>query len=421
MPIRSVVAAGGSGVYTIQNINNPDYIVSGNITLSNALTLATTCRRCAFRRRRESPASGANPAISINGGGTTTKAVYLYGNNSTTFTGNIIITNAGGFKSANASSLSSANTVFMDSTAFFDNGSLNLTIAGLNNYGGGGGTVAAAGGSGISLTLGGGGSYLFGGVINNSGGIVKSGSGQQILSGVNLYTGPTVVNSGTLLVNGSLASGSTVTVSGGRFGGTGTINGPTTVNAGAVLAAGNNGIGTLTFNNNLTLNAASTNSFNVTTAGGVSNKVAVAGTYGGHWPTALSGTSGSDNRHISFVHLWQHQRDNFQHEPGIRRGSCWNRLRCRHGHRPDGTLRGRLGVNLTPTNIMTSVSGNVLTLSWPADHTGWRLLMQTNHLAAGLSANTNDWVTVPGSAGIHQTNITMNLALPTEFYRLVYP
>ena len=78
-------------------------------------------------------------------------------------------------------------------------------------------------------------------------------------------------------------------------------------------------------------------------------------------------------------------------------------------------------VNTNPTNIVASVSGNVLHLSWPADHTGWRLLVQTNHLAAGISANTNDWTTVPGSAGINQTNITMDPTKKTEFYRLTYP
>jgi hypothetical protein len=77
-------------------------------------------------------------------------------------------------------------------------------------------------------------------------------------------------------------------------------------------------------------------------------------------------------------------------------------------------------VNTNPTNILVSVSGNVLHLSWPADHTGWRLLVQTNHLT-GLSLNPTDWTTVPGSAGINQTNITINPANKTEFYRMVYP
>jgi hypothetical protein len=78
-------------------------------------------------------------------------------------------------------------------------------------------------------------------------------------------------------------------------------------------------------------------------------------------------------------------------------------------------------VNTTPTSITSVVSGKTLILSWPADHTGWRLLVQTNHLATGISLNTNDWTTVAGSAGINQTNITVDPAKKTEFYRLTYP
>jgi hypothetical protein len=78
-------------------------------------------------------------------------------------------------------------------------------------------------------------------------------------------------------------------------------------------------------------------------------------------------------------------------------------------------------VNTAPTNITATVSGHVLSLTWPADHTGWRLLAQTNNLASGLSANTNDWMTVPGSDLVNQATITINPAVKSGFYRLVYP
>jgi autotransporter-associated beta strand protein len=122
------------------------------------------------------------------------------------------------------------------------------------------------------------GSYA--GIIGDNGAgslaFTKIGAGAQTLIGANTYTGNTTVSAGTLLVNGSLASGSAVTVNGGLLGGTGTINGSTTVNSGAYLAAGVGGIGTLTVNNSLTLNGASTNWFVVTTADGASNQVVVA-------------------------------------------------------------------------------------------------------------------------------------------------
>lgn len=78
-------------------------------------------------------------------------------------------------------------------------------------------------------------------------------------------------------------------------------------------------------------------------------------------------------------------------------------------------------VNTIPTNLVVSVSGTTLTLSWPSDHIGWRLLQQTNHLALGVSSNPNDWGTVSGSASTNQVNMTIDPANPTVFYRLVYP
>ena len=78
-------------------------------------------------------------------------------------------------------------------------------------------------------------------------------------------------------------------------------------------------------------------------------------------------------------------------------------------------------VNTTPTNIVAKVSGTNLTLSWPADHIGWRLLTQTNNLANGISGNMNDWGTVANSASTNLVTIPINPTKPTEFYRLIYP
>jgi len=75
------------------------------------------------------------------------------------------------------------------------------------------------------------------------------------------------------------------------------------------------------------------------------------------------------------------------------------------------------GVNTTPTNIVTSVSGNQLTLAWPADHTGWTLQSQTNTLNAGLGSN---WTTVSGSTTTNQMTFTIDPANPAVFYRLKY-
>jgi hypothetical protein len=78
-------------------------------------------------------------------------------------------------------------------------------------------------------------------------------------------------------------------------------------------------------------------------------------------------------------------------------------------------------VNLTPTNLTSVVSGSTLTLSWPADHTGWRLLVQTDSVAGGLNPATNAWSTVSGSSAVDSVNVTLNPTNGAVFYRMIYP
>jgi len=74
-------------------------------------------------------------------------------------------------------------------------------------------------------------------------------------------------------------------------------------------------------------------------------------------------------------------------------------------------------VNTSRTNLVMSVLGNQLTLSWPADHTGWTLQSQTNSLSTGLSAT---WSDVSGSTTTNQMIMTINPANPAVFYRIKY-
>ncbi|MEI7728727.1 MAG: M6 family metalloprotease domain-containing protein [Verrucomicrobiota bacterium] len=80
-----------------------------------------------------------------------------------------------------------------------------------------------------------------------------------------------------------------------------------------------------------------------------------------------------------------------------------------------------VSVSTNPTNILATISGTNLILSWPGSHTGWRLLMQTNNLASGVSRNTNDWGPVSGSTATNQMFIPMDPSKLVEFYRLAYP
>ncbi len=73
--------------------------------------------------------------------------------------------------------------------------------------------------------------------------LVKIGTGTLTLSGLNTYTGPTTVNVGSLIVNGSIAASSLLTVNpGGLVGGIGFL--PETLIDGGTLSPGNS-IGTI--------------------------------------------------------------------------------------------------------------------------------------------------------------------------------
>ena len=75
-------------------------------------------------------------------------------------------------------------------------------------------------------------------------------------------------------------------------------------------------------------------------------------------------------------------------------------------------------VNTNPTNIVFAITSNQLSLSWPADHTGWRLQSQTNSLSTGINTN---WVNVNGSTTTNMVLVPINLTNGSVFYRLVYP
>lgn len=83
-----------------------------------------------------------------------------------------------------------------------------------------------------------------------------------------------------------------------------------------------------------------------------------------------------------------------------------------------GSLQIGTPVATNPTNITAALAGGTLTLSWPGDHTGWRLQSQTNTLASGLGTN---WATVANSTNVNQLTIPVSATNGSVFFRLVYP
>jgi len=72
------------------------------------------------------------------------------------------------------------------------------------------------------------------------------------------------------------------------------------------------------------------------------------------------------------------------------------------------------GPDTTPTNLIATISADLLTLSWPSNHIGWTLQVQTNSL------DTN-WSAVSGSAVTNQVTVPIDRSLSEVFYRLSYP
>jgi autotransporter-associated beta strand protein len=258
------------------------------------------------------------------------------------------------------------------------------------------------------------------GVISNSPGntsitaIVKTNSGTWILSGANQYTGNTTVNGGTLLINGSILSGATVNT--GTLGGSGTINGNVSVGAAGTLSPGNS-IGTITIFGTVTL--AGTNLMELNKNGATLTSDLIQGvshlTYGGVLKLQISGDPLAAND--AFTIYSAGLRDGMfaslvPATPGP--GLVWNTNTLAS----DGKLRVASGINTARTNITLLTVGNSLDLSWPQDHTGWRLQAQTSSVSVGLLSN---WFDVPGSTTTNHMTIPISPTNGSVFYRMVYP
>jgi hypothetical protein len=75
-------------------------------------------------------------------------------------------------------------------------------------------------------------------------------------------------------------------------------------------------------------------------------------------------------------------------------------------------------VSTASPQITFGNGGGQIYVGWPADHTGWRLQMQTNSTGKGLGTN---WVNVSGSDATNQIFIPTSTANGSAFLRLVSP
>ncbi|MEO7297816.1 MAG: family 16 glycosylhydrolase [Verrucomicrobiota bacterium] len=248
------------------------------------------------------------------------------------------------------------------------------------------------------------------GVVSGSGSLTKSGFGTVFLQATNIYTGTTTVSNGTLMVNGRLGANS-VTVTGGKLGGTGSIAGPVVVKVGGTLAPGAS-IGTLAISNSLTLQPGSIISIEINKSAGTSDKIIglTSANYGGTLLVAnLSGTLAVGDAFKIFDALNYAGAFAKISSGALPPGLSWSTSTLNS----DGKLRVMSAVL---TNITAQRTGNQWNLSWPTSHTGWLLQMQTNTINVGLS---NNWFEVAGSDLTNRFIFTINPTNATVFFRLV--
>ncbi len=235
------------------------------------------------------------------------------------------------------------------------------------------------------------------GVIGDSSfpgcGLTKTGNGTLYLETANTYTGPTTNSAGVLAGTGSIAG--SVVVTGGGVGG------------GSAAA-----IGTLSVGGNVSFEGGGAY-IRVSRAGLLSDKVSVTGTL----VNTGTGTVTVTNLGAALV-----AGDTFTlFNKAVTGGSPMNITGAGANWVNNLAVNGSIQVlNVIanyPTNITTSVSGSTLTVTWPVTHLGWSLQAQTNSLAVGIA---NNWVTIPGTASVTSTNLTINPANGAVFYRLFY-
>jgi autotransporter-associated beta strand protein len=304
-----------------------------------------------------------------------------------------------------------------------------------------------AGGAAANFAVGGlNTSATYGGEIIDNVGIIKVGTGSWTLTGSTLtYSGQTTVSNGVLVLGASATIPNSATISIWSPGildvsasgslslgaqtlqGNGTLNGSLTVGGtGRVLPGGANAIGTLTVTNAVSLGGSIVMELNETNAVGGTNDELVAQSinFGG---SALTVTN------IGSV-LQAGDKFKLFSVAGTSTFGTITLPVTDHGYTytwatnltVDGTIQVLTVIANVNTNafVMTNSFNSVnstLTLSWPADHTGYRLLEQTNSTLVGLVNNTNDWFVVPNTSTTNTVVIPVSSTNGTVFFRLVYP
>jgi len=237
----------GANTYTGQTVIAAGTLQVGNGGTVGALGTGSVSNAGKLVFNRSNAITVANV---ISGTGSVTQAgtgtLTLSGVN--TYTGGTLVS-SGAIAVQNARALGTgALTMKPNTQLIIDGNGFNIANA----------VVFAAAGD-PTITVGTGLTDTISGVISGPGSLTVNGGGTLVLTATNTYTGPTVVSASNLVVNGAIASASTISLTNGAtLSGSGSI-GTLNVASGTTLSAGSGVPGaTMTVNGNLVFAAGST-------------------------------------------------------------------------------------------------------------------------------------------------------------------
>jgi rhamnogalacturonan endolyase len=290
-----------------------------------------------------------------------------------------------------------------------------------------------------SLTVNAAGNYTLGGPgsLAGAGSLIKNNSGTLTLGTANTYTGPTLVNGGTLVLSDAAEIPKTPTITlaagaildtrsharggltlapGQSLGGNGVVRGDLTVAAGATLAPGLP-IGSLTFSNNLTL--AGVTALDVRKAPVTNDLLNVSGTltFGGTLQVSLAGgtLAAGDNFRVFNAGTSTGAFAGFSF-PALGAGLVWKTDLL-------GSL-GKLWVVSTapPTITSAGVTGGSFTLSGTGGTPGWiYYVLAATNTALPLAQWTPIATNVFDAAGDFVFTVALTPGVPQRFFRLEVP
>ena len=253
--INCPVVLNATRVFTVQSLGTSTLVISGLISGAGGLTKAGNGTMLIMGSQSNTYTGTTavdKGVLQLNNpiAGVSIQGPIVIGNN-------VDPANSAVLQDLNNDDIASTSTILVNSSGKFDVNGKFEQCSTLSDTG------SVTLGSGTLNLFGQGGTATYDGVISGTGIVTMNGTGTQIFTANNSYSGATTINNGTLLINGS-QGGSAVSVGvGGTLSGIGTVG---DVTSGGVLRPGGSSGGQLSCAN-LTFNTGSFLDINLTPGG----------------------------------------------------------------------------------------------------------------------------------------------------------